>query len=266
MPSSGPASPDDRVYRVEALSKGLRILALFSERRVTLRLAEIVGRLRIPMPTAFRLVATLVDDGYLERLEDGSFRPGLAVLTLGYSALRGNDIVHCSTLTLRALAESTRQTVNLGVLSGEQIVFVARQSNAALISANVTVGSRLPAVVTSMGKVLLAYRPDEEAAQSLASLGSSPAAWGPNVVQSGDALAAELDRVRRDGYAIQDEEVSRGLRSIAAPLRRGGEVVAAINIAVPAAELSVDELVTSMRPLLFEASAEISRRLSSAAS
>jgi len=263
---SGPASPDNRPYRVEALSKGLRILALFSERRTTLRLAEIVERLRMPMPTAFRLTATLVSDGYLERLADGSFRPGLAVLTLGRAALGGSDIVQCSSATLRALAASTRQTVNLGVLAGDGVVFVARQSNAALMSSNVAVGSRLPAAVTSMGKVLLAFRPHEEIARTLASVSSVRAAFGPNAVASGDALVAQLEHVRRDGFAIQDEEFSRGLRSIAAPVRRDGEVVAAINIAVPAAELSVDELVTAMRPPLIEASAEISRRLSVAAS
>ena len=166
MKPAGPRARSD--YTVEALAKGLRILALFSERRSSLRLTEIVALTGLPMPTAFRLVATLEGEGYVERLPDGAIRPGAAVLTLGFSALRGLDLVQTSSLILGELFERTKQTVNLGVLAFDRVVYIARlQSDAVLVTANVTVGSTLPAIVTSMGKVLLADLTDAELARRI---------------------------------------------------------------------------------------------------
>jgi IclR family pca regulon transcriptional regulator len=249
-------------YTVEALSKGLRILALFSERRSSLRLTDIVGLTGLPMPTAFRLVATLEAEGYLERLPDGAVRPSAAVLTLGFAALRGLDLVQTSSVILSRLFAQTQQTVNLGVLAQDRVVYVSRlQSEAVLVTANVTVGSTLPAIVTSMGKVLLADLSDEDLRKRI-SASSFAGPWGPNAVRSITALKKELARVRTAGFAVQDEELAAGLRSIAAPVRAAdGRVVAAVNVAVPARECSVEDLLARVREPLLSACAQISRRL-----
>jgi IclR family pca regulon transcriptional regulator len=249
-------------YTVEALSKGLRILALFSERRSQLRLTEIVTLTGLPMPTAFRLVATLEAEGYLERLPDGAVRPSAAVLTLGFAALRGLDLVQTSSVILGQLFAHTKQTVNLGILAQDRVVYVARmQSESVLVTANVTVGSTLPAIVTSMGKVLLADLPDDEVRKRITAR-SFDGPWGPNAVRSPAALRKELARVRECGYALQDEELASGLRSIAAPVRQNdGRAVAAINVAVPAREFTVDDLLERVRDPLLAACAQISRRL-----
>jgi len=251
-----------RAYTVEALAKGLRILALFSERRPQLRLTDIVDALAIPMPTAFRLVATLVGEGYLERLPDGAVRPSAAVLTLGFSALRGLDLVQSSALILRELAESTQQTVNLGVLAQDQVVYVARlQSDTSLVTANITVGSTLPAFCTSMGKVLLAFAPEDDLATRIDPR-SFAGRWGPNAVTSLAALRVQLERVRAAGYALQDEEVAGGLRSIAGPVRGDdGRVIAAVNIAVPAVLFGIEDVRARWCAPLLAACAHISRRM-----
>ncbi len=251
-----------RSYTVDSLAKGLRILALFSERRPQLRLTEIAGALGLPMPTAFRLVATLEGEGYLERLPDGAVRPSAAVLTLGFAALRGLDLVQSSALILRELAERTRQTVNLGVLARDQVVYVARlQSDVSLVTANITVGSTLPAFCTSLGKALLAFAPEADVEARLGPA-SFAGTWGPNAVRSLDALRPMLAAVRAAGYAVQDEEVAGGLRSIAGPVRGDdGRVIAAVNIAVPAMAFSVDDLRDQLRDPLLAACAQISRRM-----
>ena len=251
-----------RDYTVESLAKGLRILALFSERRASLRLTEIVALTGLPMPTAFRLVATLESEGYLERLPDGAVRPAAAVLTLGFAALRGLDLVQTSSVILSDLFEQTRQTVNLGILSADRVVYIARlQSDTVLVTANVTVGSTLPAIVTSMGKVLLAFMPADEVHARIGTT-TFEGPWGPNAVRTIEALDAELARVRADGFAMQDEELASGLRSIAAPVRQNdGRVVAAVNVAVPAREFSVSDLRKRVREPLLAACAHISRRL-----
>jgi len=254
---------DDRAYRVEALAKGLRILTLFSDRRPALRLKEIVALSGFPMPTAFRLVSTLASEGFLERLPDGVVRPGTAVLTLGFAALHGLDLIQTSAEILRELASETKQTVNLGVLSGDEVLYVLRLYGNALVTANVTVGSRLPATVTSMGKVLLASLSDDEFGAHIDE-SSFKGTWGPNAVGSMQALRKQLARVRADGYALQDEELAHGLRSIAAPVRRpNGEVVAAVNVAVAAAEFSVARILKNLRAPLLRACAQVSMRLGS---
>jgi IclR family pca regulon transcriptional regulator len=263
--SSRPHLAADRAYRVEALAKGLKILKLFSDRRPSLRLKDVAELTGIPMPTVFRLVATLVDEGYIERFADGAIRPGTEVLTLGFAALHGLDLVQMSSVVLRRLADETMQTVNLGVLSGDRILYVARLASNALVGANVTVGSTLPAVVTSMGKMMLAYLSPDELDRRL-DAASFAGTFGPNAVQSRDRLNEQLAGIRRDGYALQNEELSHGLRSIAGPVRNAsGAVIAAVNIAVPSAECAADRLVERFHAPLLSACVDISRRLGASA-
>jgi IclR family pca regulon transcriptional regulator len=170
--------------------------------------------------------------------------------------------VQTSSVILSELFAATKQTVNLGVLSLDRVVYIARlQSDTVLVTANVTVGSTLPAIVTSMGKVLLAFMPAEDLAQRITPQ-SFEGSWGPNAVRSMPALEKELAQVRAAGFAVQDEELASGLRSIAAPVRQNdGRVVAAVNVAVPAREFTVNDLRKRVRDPLLAACTQISRRL-----
>ncbi|HEY7632746.1 MAG TPA: IclR family transcriptional regulator [Thermoleophilaceae bacterium] len=249
-------------YRVEALARGLRILSAFSEQRAALPLKRIAELTDIPLPTAFRLVATLEAEGFVERLPSGEYQPGPGVLTLGFAALQSNDLVDTAQAPLRKLANDTGQSVNLGTLSGDQVLYLARIRNEArLVTSNVQVGSLLPAAVTSMGKLLLAELPKAELDELLRGIRFTPS-WGPNAPRSAGALRSRLKEVLKQGYAIQDEELTAGLRSIAGPVRGpDGAVVAAVNIAVPASELTMAKLVSTLKAPLLATCADISRRL-----
>lgn len=248
-------------YRIESLAKGLAVLRLFDERTLTLRLREVCDRTGIPMPTAFRIVATLEEDGFIERLPDGSIRPGVAVLTLGSAALRGSGLVQASESTLRELADATGETVNLGVLRGSEVLYLVRLRNADLVTANVQVGTTLPAVHTSMGKLLLSGLPASELERVLDGTGFD-VGTGPNAVRSRSQFMRQLEEIRERGYAIQDQELAQGLRSISVPVfGAGSEPVAAINIAVASSRHAVAELRRTLLPKLHEAAAEISLRL-----
>src|SRR5699024_8996980 len=107
---AGPTDGAQQGYRIQALSKGLQVLGLFDEAHLTLRLTDICRRTGIPMPTVYRIVATLEADGFLRRRPDGSVEPTLSVLTLGSAALRGSDIVQVATSPLEHLADKTRET------------------------------------------------------------------------------------------------------------------------------------------------------------
>lgn len=248
-------------YRVEALAKGLAVLSLFSERRTSLMLKQICAATALPMPTAFRIVATLEEDGYLERLPDGAYRPSVAVLSLGYSALSGLDLIEHGQVLLRELAQRTHETVNLSSLVGDQVVYMVRIRNADLVTANIQVGSTLPAVHTSMGKVLLSDLDPAELRRRLEP-SSFEQGTGPNAVRDLAGLEASFAAIRQQGYAVQDQEVAHGLRSIAVPIRgKEGRYVAAANIAVQASQYELSELVERFRDALMDVCDELSGRL-----
>ena len=248
-------------YRIESLAKGLAILRLFDESTVSLKLREICERTGIPMPTAFRVVSTLEEEGFIDRAPDGSIRPGVSVLTLGSSALRGSGLVQVSEKPLRDLATSTGETVNMGVLLGDQVLYLARLRNADLVTANVEVGSTLPAVYTSMGKLLLAFLTPKELTHRLGP-NAFASSVGPNAVADRAELDARLAEIRQQGYSIQDQELALGLRSVSVPVYGTGPApAAAINIAVSASRHDVDSLRGPLLAALQATADDISLRL-----
>ena len=256
-----PPRKETRSYHVEALAKGLRLLGLFSEQRASMKLTDMAAETGVPLPTAFRMAATLVTEGFLEQLPDGAYRPAARVLTLGFSALRGMDLVELSDGPLRRLAAATAQTVNLGTMSDDRVLYLVRLRNNDLVTANIQVGSRLPAVHTSIGKVLLSSL-DDAALERRLTEASFAGATGPKAIRSLTELRPALAEIRKQGWAVQDEELAPGLRSVAAPVRdSSGSVVAAVNVAVPAIEFPVARLIDELRPPLLGACQEITRLL-----
>lgn len=252
------AKPD---YRVEALAKGLRILSLFTEQRPSWRISDIAPAVDMPLPTVFRVVMTLVSEHYLDHLPNGDYRPGVRVLTLGGAALRSLDLVEVATPRLAELGERTAETVNLAVLTGDRVLYLVRLRNSDLVTANIAVGSTLAAVHTSIGKLLLAHLPPEDLLGRITQdsfLGSH----GPNAKVSPAELEGELTAIRANDWAMQDEELAFGLRSIAAPIRdRTGSVVAGANVAVQSRDWSSQRIVRELKPLVVQACEEISALL-----
>ena len=245
-------------YRVEALAKGLRILSLFTEQRPTWRISDIVTAAGIPMPTVYRIVMTMTAEGYLEHLPDGDYRPGVRVLTLGSASLRSLDLVELATPQLRELAGATGETVNLCVLTADRVLYLVRIRNSDLVTANIQVGSTLPAVHTSIGKLLLSYLDDADLRARITP-GSFAGNYGPNAKESLDELLRELPAIRSQDWATQDEELASGLRSVAAPVRdAAGRVVAGANIAVQARDWSAQRIVRELRPQITQTCRSIS--------
>jgi IclR family pca regulon transcriptional regulator len=266
--ASGPPSPrsgdaDDGApsrpeYRVEALAKGLRILSLFTEQRPTWRVSDISTSIGIPLPTVYRVVMTLSAEGYLEHLPNGDYRPGVRVLSLGTAALRSLDLVELATPRLQALATASGETVNLAVLTGDRVLYLVRLRNRDLVTANIQVGSTLAAVHTSIGKLLLAYLSDDELRAQVSDDSFTPN-HGPNAKVSLDELRSELVKIREDGWAVQDEELAFGLRSVAAPVYDAtGRVVAGANVAVQSRDWSSQRIVRELRPMVVQTCQEIS--------
>lgn len=255
------ASGVTRDYRIEALAKGLRVLGLFSEQRPTMRLTEVAAETGMLMPGVYRIAMTLVSEGFLEQLPDGAYRPSFKVLTLGFSALQGMDLVAVASARLQQLGDATGETVSLGSLVDDKVIFLVRLSAGGLRTANVYVGSTLPAVNISMGKVLLAHLDDADLRARI-SPESFRSGSGPRAMSGLDDLLPELAEIRTRGFGAQDEEIVYGLRSVAAPVRdASGAVVAAADIAVTTGSWSMERILSELAPQIVEAAGDISRLL-----
>ena len=241
---------------VEALARGLDVLACFDDRHPRMTLTEIAELAGLPRPTARRLLLTLAELGFV-RLDDGQFTLTPKVLTLGLAYVGSLGLWDVARPHLEALVAQTGESSSMAQLDGSDIVYVARVSVPKIITLRVVIGTRFPAVATSQGKVLLAALDADALTATLAE--PSRSGLPPAPPRDRRAVDDELRTVRARGWALADEELAPGIRSVAVPVRDGcGEVRAAMNVTVHAAETSVATLVDEHLPRLIRAAGEVS--------
>ena len=245
-------------YFIGSLAKGLELLGAFSNSSQPLSLKDLTERTGWNKGAAFRYAFTLQQLGYLHQDPiTKRYRPGVKVLSLGFAYLSGLGLTERAQSYLEELFQETGQPAHLAILDGSDIVYVSRRADRRLTSINVYVGARLPAFCTSMGKVLLAYLPREEARRRLASAPLTQ--HTPNTITKLDRLEAELERIRQQGYSSTDQELELGARSIAAPIRdASGEVIAAVNVSTLVVRVSREDLFERFLPRLLSAANGIS--------
>lgn len=248
-------------YRISSLDKGLKVLSSFTPQRRQLGASEVARLSGIPVSTAYRILRTLADSGFVEQLEDGNFTPAVGVLKLGFAALQSNEVVEAASGPLRELRKSTGETCNLGVLSCGDVVYLLRYKTSHYVIGNVSVGSSLAATCTAMGKTLLATLEPEELSGVLAGMDLGRAGVGPRAHRTAETLMADLAETRDRGWGMQDEEVAHGLRAIALPVRNLDGVVAAVGISVEGARWSRERMITEILDALRETAQKVSLRL-----
>ena len=241
---------------VEALARGLDVLSCFDVDHPSMSLSEVAAATGLARPTARRLLLTLAELGYV-RVGDNTFALTPQVLRLGMAYVSSLGLWDLARPHLEALVARTGESSSMAQLDGSDIVYVARVAVPKIIALRVEVGTRFPAARTSQGKVLLAALGEEAAARALAE--PSRSGLPPAPERPADELRLELVRVRAQGWALADEELAPGVRSVAAPVRDGtGTVRAAMNVTVHAAETSAERLLGDHLPLLLEAAGRVS--------
>jgi IclR family pca regulon transcriptional regulator len=247
----------------QSLERGLAILSCFTPKRPVLGIADIADELGMSRSTTHRYVITLLALGYLEQGASRKYRLGLRVTDLGMSALNSTGLREHAAPYLEELRQRTSYTVSLGVLDGPEVLYVDqarsfRRGQGA--SGDARTGSRLPVYCTAIGKLLLANLPDDDQKELIAQV--KLAKHAPNTITSKKALREELDEVRVANFAVDDEELSKNLYSIAAPVRNESrQVVAAVDICAPSSLISLSELVDALGPHLVSTADRVSARL-----
>jgi IclR family pca regulon transcriptional regulator len=238
-----------------SLARGLSVIRAFADTRTPLTVADAARAAGLSRAAARRCLYTLVQLGYAASA-DGLFTLTPAVLTLGYAYLGSTSIARVAQPVLERVSETVHESSSLAVLDGDEIVYLARAATRRILSIGLSVGSRLPAACTSMGRVLLAALPPPARSACLARVKLTR--HTPHTIVDRSRLRAALDRAAAEGYAIVDQELELGLRSLAVPVRRpDGPVVAAINVGVHAGRADAAVLVRDFLPVLRQAAAEI---------
>lgn len=257
--------PKTTTGRSQSLERGLAVLLAFTPDRPTLGISELARELALTRSTTHRYVASLTSLGFLEQ-DDSTrkYRLGARVLELGFSTLGSMELREIAAPHLRRLTDSTGHTSNLAIRDDTDVILIdrvrSRSSRYHHLEFTLHTGSRIPAYCSATGKVLLAFLPRADLDQLVR--GMELVQRGPRTLTDEDALLEELERVRRTGVAVNDEELESALRSIAAPVRgRAGDVVAAVNVAIPWSPIAMSELVTQLGPVVQSTANEISARV-----
>ncbi len=241
---------------IEALARGLDVIRAFHPQRPVMTLTEVAKEAGLARPTARRILLTLQELGYV-RPDSAGFALTPRVLELGMAYVRSTGLWEIAHPHLEKLSEGTGESCSIAQLDGSDIVYVARVAVPKIVTLAVQIGTRFPALPTSLGKVLLSALPADEVAGVLdepTRSGLEPR-WRPDQ----DERDAVLREVRARGWALTDEHLALGIRSVAAPLRDGqGRVFAAVNVNTHSAETSLDHLIQHHLPLLLAAAGEIS--------
>ena len=243
---------------LRSVTRALRSLELIAEAG-ELGVTELGRRLGVHKATASRLAATLAERGFIERDPvTERYRLGFALIWLAGSAMATLDLVRAGHLVVEDLAETTRETVNIGVAVGDSVVHLDQVTGTRSILSVNWVGRRTPLHASSNGKVLLAYMSDAERERLLA---QPLECMTPRTVTDPDELRAQVKLVRSRGYAQTQGELEEGLNAVAAPIRQAdGEVVAALSVSGPSVRMRSVDLPRIAR-LTIDAAAAISHRL-----
>ncbi|WP_426326110.1 IclR family transcriptional regulator domain-containing protein [Microbacterium sp. E-13] len=257
--AAGAGRASDSGDFVQSLARGLAVVRAFDAEHPELTLADVARRTAMPRAAARRFLRTLETLGYV-RSDGRTFALTPRVLELGFSYLSALSIPEVVQPHLERLSREVDESVSAAVLDGSDIVYIARVPTRRIMSVRITIGTRFPAFATSMGRVLLAGIPD--AARDAALTASVRPSLTERTVTDAEALRAEIDRVRAQGWALVDGELEPGLRSVAVPLHdRRGEVVAAVNVSTSATRDTVEHVLGEYLPRLQRTASAIDAEL-----
>jgi IclR family pca regulon transcriptional regulator len=255
-PEDGTVVPVHDKEFMTTLAKGLAVLGLFGRERPSLTLSEAAAATDLSRATARRILRTLTELGYVEQ-QGRQFSPAPGILKLGFSYLSAQNWIERARPLMKELSERFHESCSAAILQGTDVVYVARVPAGRIMSVAISIGTRLPALHTSIGRVQLGFLDDDELWRRLRSLRIE--AYTASTITDVQALAERIRADREQGFSIVDEELERGLRSIAVPIvDRGGQAVAGLNLSTHTTRTTRNEMRERFLPALHEVAEQLS--------
>jgi IclR family pca regulon transcriptional regulator len=246
---------------VQSLERGLAVIRAFDADRPELGLSDVARATGLTRATARRFLLTLVHLGYV-RQEGNQFSLRPRVLELGFSYLSALSLPEVAQPHMETLVAHVNESSSIAVLDDTEIVYVVRVPTSRIMSITIAVGTRLPSYPTSMGRVLLAALDEETLHERLARIELRPLTAATTADEG--AFRREIERVRRQGWAMVDQELEQGVRSVAVPIGGAdGAVAAALNVSVHASRMTMAALRKEVLPRLLATAAAIEAELRS---
>jgi DNA-binding IclR family transcriptional regulator len=247
-------------YRIQAIERAVAILNVFSAEEPELGVTEIAERLELHKSTVHRFLVNLEAAGLVERDRHSSrYRLGLRIFELGGLVLQQMNLWDEALPFLEGLVRDSGETGHLAVLDGGEAVYIEKVEARRALRIPSAIGRGYPAHATSLGKALLAHLDEQARERVMTDRGLRRCT--PNTITDPDRLREELDRIRGQGYAVDDQEYEEGLRCVGAPIAgHTGHVVAAIGIGGPATRVTPERL-TDLAELVMTAAGNLSRRM-----
>ena len=235
---------------VQSLERGLAVIRVFDAEHPELTLSDVARAADLTRAAARRFLLTLVELGYVR--SDGrlfALRP--RILELGYAYLSSLNLPEVALPHLESLVAQVHESCSVSVLDGDEVVYIARVPTHRIMTVAISVGTRFPAYATSMGRVLLAAQPEQWLDGYLGR--TELRAMTRRTITDPERLRSTLHRVRSQGYAVVDQELEEGLRSIAVPIRRpDGSVAAAMNLSAHVSRGSSESIRRELLPALLD--------------
>jgi IclR family pca regulon transcriptional regulator len=261
MPAAEELQKTRRNHReyIQSLERGFAVIQAFSQNRPSLTIAKVAQLTGLTRAAARRYLFTLRQLGCV-RHEEGRFMLTPRVLSLGFPYLSSLTVPAVAEPFMEEIVAELHESCSISVLDGHDIVYVARVPAKRIMSINLAVGSRLPAHATSMGKILLAHLPPHDLDSFFEH--APLQRFTERTICDHAVLREHLTRVRQRGWALANEEMERGIRSVAVPIwDKAGEVTSAINVSAHASRVSLKELRRRYLSILLGAAQAISRML-----
>jgi DNA-binding IclR family transcriptional regulator len=228
-------------YKVQALDRAFAVLDLLGESETPLGLAQVASALQLHKSTAHRFLMVLERHRMVERTAGGKFRLGLRLFDLGNRAIDQYDLRDRAQPHLRRLVAETEETAHLCILEGTHVIYIDKIEPARSVRMITRIGASNPAYCTSVGKAILAFLPEERFSDLLPRIRFER--FTHRTISTAEALRAEIEKTRRRGYAVDDEELEEGLRCIAVPVLDAQRLpVAAVSVSGPSFRVTAQKL------------------------
>ncbi len=247
---------DKKYYRIASLEKGIRILELLAEHG-ELSVSEAARLMDTNRAGSHRFISTLKDLGYVEKNSSNKYQPTLKVMSLATKVANRFEIRRVAKPYMHRLSMMSKETINLGLFKNREIVHIDKIDSLEVLRMDSALGDKAPAYCTGLGKAILAFLPEHELTHYLDN--TELVSLAPNTITGREEFLAELERIRKNGYAVDDEELNIGLRCIAAPIFDHNAYPAyAISISGPAMRVT-HRTLEEAKDTLLTASAELSK-------
>jgi DNA-binding IclR family transcriptional regulator len=258
-PFSSTVTKADGPYQLHSLDRAVSVLEVLGQSDVPLSLAEICQRMSLHKSTAHRSLMVLERSALIERTQENRFRLGLKLYELGNRAVEQIDLRARVQPFFRRLATQVGETVHLSVLQKTSVVYLDKVEPNRRVCMSSKIGTSNPVYCTSMGKAMLAFQPEDTIEQIIAKIRF--VRYTHKTLASREALLKNLERVRRRGYAIDDEEIEVGVRCVGAPIfNEHHRAIAAVSVSGPATRITVQS-VSAIAEHLLRCCREISASL-----